>query len=77
MDPKVQAHELTQSVGEEISRMITEQKKLEARFEELVSLQHVLRHQPNKTKLLENQVRRRRGAREAFQRLVPAAAIRV
>ncbi|KAG2449103.1 hypothetical protein HYH02_005851 [Chlamydomonas schloesseri] len=55
VDPKVQAHELTQSVGEEISRMITEQKKLESRFEELVALQHVLRHQPNKTKLMENQ----------------------
>lgn len=36
--------------------MITEQKKLESRFEELVALQHVLRHQPNKTKLMENQV---------------------
>lgn len=59
VDPKVQAHELTQSVGEEISRMIAEQKKLEARFEELVALQHVLRHQPNKTKLMENQVRAR------------------
>ncbi|GLC39465.1 Dynein regulatory complex protein 9 [Pleodorina starrii] len=55
VDPKVQAHELTQSVGEEISRMIAEQKKLEGRFEELVAMQHVLRHQPNKTKLMENQ----------------------
>ncbi|KAG2487554.1 hypothetical protein HYH03_013833 [Edaphochlamys debaryana] len=35
--------------------MIAEQKKLESRFEELVALQHVLRHQPNKTKLTENQ----------------------
>ena len=57
VDPKVQAQELTQSVGEEITRMISEQKKLEERFEELVGLQHVLRHQPNKTKLVENQVR--------------------
>lgn len=56
VDPKVQAQELTQSVGEEITRMISEQKKLEGRFEELVGLQHVLRHQPNKTKLVENQV---------------------
>nr|A8HQ54.1 RecName: Full=Dynein regulatory complex protein 9; AltName: Full=Flagellar associated protein 122 [Chlamydomonas reinhardtii] len=62
VDPKVQAHELTQSVGEEISRMITEQKKLESRFEELVALQHVLRHQPNKTKLMENQVASERQA---------------
>jgi hypothetical protein len=63
VDPKVQAHELTQSVGEEISRMIAEQKKLEGRFEELVAMQHVLRHQPNKTKLMENQVSWRGGPR--------------
>lgn len=56
-DPKVQAQELTASVGEEITRMIAEQKKLEQRFEELVAQQHVLRHQPNKNKLMENQVR--------------------
>mmetsp|Transcript_39712 Transcript_39712/g.88232 ORF Transcript_39712/g.88232 Transcript_39712/m.88232 type:complete len:409 (+) Transcript_39712:167-1393(+) len=55
VDPKVQAHELTQSVGEEITRMIGQQKQLETRFEELVTAQHTLRHLPNKSKLRENQ----------------------
>ncbi|MEW5310451.1 MAG: hypothetical protein WDW38_002249 [Sanguina aurantia] len=55
VDPKVQAQELTQSVGEEITRMIADQKALEAKFEELVSAQHVLRNLPNKSKLRENQ----------------------
>uniref|UniRef100_A0A6S8JR28 Dynein regulatory complex protein 9 n=1 Tax=Dunaliella tertiolecta TaxID=3047 RepID=A0A6S8JR28_DUNTE len=55
VDPKVQAQELTQSVGEEITRMIAQQKHLEQRFEELVSAQHHLRHLPNKSKLRENQ----------------------
>lgn len=54
---QVQAQELTQSVGEEITRMIAQQKHLEQRFEELVTAQHVLRHLPNKAKLRENQVR--------------------
>lgn len=61
VDPKVQAQELTTSVGEEITRMIEEQKHLEARFEELVSAQHVLRNLPNKSKLRENQVSRAAG----------------
>lgn len=56
VDPKVQAQELTQSVGEEITRMIGQQKELERRFEELVSAQHTLRQLPNKAKLRENQV---------------------
>ncbi len=56
VDPKVQAQELTQSVGEEITKMIAQQKELEKRFEELVSAQHVLRNLPNKSKLRENQV---------------------
>jgi hypothetical protein len=55
VDPTVQAQELTQSVGEEITRMIAEQKKLEIRFEELISTQHALRSLPNKSKLRENQ----------------------
>ncbi|GAX76182.1 hypothetical protein CEUSTIGMA_g3626.t1 [Chlamydomonas eustigma] len=55
VDPKVQAQELTQSVGEEITRMIANQKELERRFEELVSAQHVLRTLPNKSKLRDNQ----------------------
>jgi len=45
-------------VGEEITRMIAQQKNLEQRFEELVSAQHQLRHLPNKSKLRENQVGR-------------------
>lgn len=57
VDPKVQAQELTQSVGEEITRMIAQQKDLEKRFEELVSAQHILRTLPNKSKLRDNQVR--------------------
>ncbi len=57
VDPKVQAQELTQRVGEEITRMIGQQKDLEGRFEELVSAQHTLRNLPNKSKLRENQVR--------------------
>ncbi len=56
VDPKVQAQELTQSVGEEITKMLAQQKELEKRFEELVSAQHVLRNLPNKSKLRENQV---------------------
>lgn len=56
VDPKVQAAELTQSVGEEITRMIASQKDLEKRFEELMSAQHALRNLPNKSKLRENQV---------------------
>mmetsp|Transcript_14435 Transcript_14435/g.25193 ORF Transcript_14435/g.25193 Transcript_14435/m.25193 type:complete len:410 (+) Transcript_14435:94-1323(+) len=56
VDPKVQAQELTQSVGEEITRMIEQQKDLEHRFEELVTAQHSLRQLPNKAKLRENQV---------------------
>lgn len=55
VDPKTQAEELTQSVGEEIARMISQQKVLEQRFEELVSAQHILRTLPNKSKLKENQ----------------------
>jgi hypothetical protein len=56
VDPKVQAQELTQSVGEEITRMIANQKELERRFEELMSAQHILRTLPNKSKLRDNQV---------------------
>ncbi|GFH32748.1 uncharacterized protein HaLaN_32019, partial [Haematococcus lacustris] len=55
VDPKVQAQELTQSVGEEITRMIGQQKELESQFEELISAQHTLRQLPNKTKLRQNQ----------------------
>lgn len=56
VDPKLQAAELTQRVGEEITRMIQAQKDLEQRFEQLVAAQHTLRNLPNKSKLRENQV---------------------
>eukprot|EP00873_Tetraselmis_striata_P002480 jgi/Tetstr1/422744/TSEL_013541.t1 len=55
VDPAVQAQALTQSVGEEVTRMIVEQKELEQRFEQLISAQHVLRTMPNKSKLRQNQ----------------------
>mmetsp|Transcript_15738 Transcript_15738/g.44039 ORF Transcript_15738/g.44039 Transcript_15738/m.44039 type:complete len:414 (-) Transcript_15738:136-1377(-) len=55
VDPAVQAQALTQSVGEEITRMIEEQKELEQRFEQLISAQHILRTMPNKSKLRNNQ----------------------
>lgn len=55
VDPHVQAQELTQSVGEEISRMIQHQKELEARFHELVAAQPALQALPNKANLRKNQ----------------------
>jgi len=57
VDPAAQGQALTQSVGDEIGRMIVEQQQLEKRFEELVSAQHELRNQPNKLKLQANEVR--------------------
>ncbi len=56
VDPRVQAQELTQNVGEDITRMISEQKALELRFEQLIAAQPALRNLPNKVKLRENQV---------------------
>jgi hypothetical protein len=55
VDPHVQAQELTQSVGEEISRMIQHQKELEAHFHELIAAQPALRALPNKANLRKNQ----------------------
>jgi hypothetical protein len=55
VDPHVQAQELTQRVGEEISRMIQHQKELEARFHELIAAQPALRALPNKANLRKNQ----------------------
>lgn len=55
VDPHVQAQELTQSVGEEISRMIKQQKQLEHRFQELIAAQPALRAMPNKANLRKNQ----------------------
>jgi DNA repair exonuclease SbcCD ATPase subunit len=56
VDPRTQALELTQSVGENIGRMIDEQKALERRFQELIAQQPALRQLANKSKLQENQV---------------------
>eukprot|EP00879_Flechtneria_rotunda_P027170 GHRR01029047.1.p1 GENE.GHRR01029047.1~~GHRR01029047.1.p1 ORF type:complete len:405 (+),score=155.27 GHRR01029047.1:171-1385(+) len=55
VDPRMQAQELTQSVGEEISKMITQQKELEQRFHELITAQSALRAMPNKANLNKNQ----------------------
>lgn len=55
IDPQVQAQELTQSVGEEISKMINQQKQLEQRFHELIAAQPALRAMPNKANLRKNQ----------------------
>lgn len=52
---QLQAAALAQSVGEEITQMIAEQKKLEDRFVALVADQSQLRNLPNKNKLHENQ----------------------
>jgi NAD-specific glutamate dehydrogenase len=55
VEPHTQAQALTQSVGEEISKMITQQKQLEQRFHELIAEQQVLRQLPNKANLQRNQ----------------------
>ena len=52
VDPQEQAMVLTQSVGEEISTMIAEQRELEKKFEALINQQHLLRNAPNKNKKL-------------------------
>lgn len=55
VDADEQAAELSRSVGDEISRVIHEQRQLEARFEVLISQRGVLKAMPNKTKYKENQ----------------------
>jgi len=55
VDPTMQAQQLTRSVGEEISRMITQQKQLEQRFQELIAAQPALRAMANKANLHNNQ----------------------
>lgn len=55
VDPSTQAQELTKSVGEDISRMITQQKQLEQRFQELMTAQPALRTMANKASLQANQ----------------------
>lgn len=55
VDPSWQAQQLTKSVGEEISRMIAQQKRLEHRFQELIAAQPALRAMVNKASLHKNQ----------------------
>jgi hypothetical protein len=55
VDADEQAAELSRSVGDEISRVILEQRQLEQRFEALISQRGVLKAMPNKTKYKENQ----------------------
>lgn len=55
VDADEQAAELSRSVGDEISRVILEQKQLEQRFEALISQRGLLKAMPNKTKYKENQ----------------------
>ena len=52
---QLQAAALAQSVGEEITQMLAEQKKLEDQYVALVAEQPQLRNLPNKNKLYENQ----------------------
>jgi len=55
VDADEQAAELSRSVGDEISRVIHEQRQLEQRFEVLISQRGILKAMPNKTKYKENQ----------------------
>jgi len=55
VDVDEQAAELSRSVGDEISRVIREQRQLEQRFEVLISQRGILKAMPNKTKYKENQ----------------------
>ncbi|KAK3288269.1 hypothetical protein CYMTET_4249 [Cymbomonas tetramitiformis] len=55
VDAAEQAAELSRSVGDEISRVIQDQRQLEQRFEVLIQARGTLRQMPNKTKFKENQ----------------------
>lgn len=55
VDPDSQAHELAASAGEDVSRMLTEQRSLEARFAALAHAQPPLRAAANKAPLRENE----------------------
>ncbi|GBF93608.1 flagellar associated protein [Raphidocelis subcapitata] len=55
VDAAAQAQALSRSVGDEIGRVMAEQRELEGRFEELVAAQHELRAQPNKARLQANE----------------------
>ena len=56
--PDVLAHrdELSQFVGDEISRIIDEQRRLEQRYEELIAQRGVLKGLANKSKYKQNQI---------------------
>mmetsp|Transcript_9341 Transcript_9341/g.32460 ORF Transcript_9341/g.32460 Transcript_9341/m.32460 type:complete len:394 (-) Transcript_9341:237-1418(-) len=55
VDASAQAVELSHNIGEEISRVISSQRALEERFEQLITERSVLRNMPNKQKFQENQ----------------------
>jgi len=55
VDPHTQALKMSQSAGEEISRVIAEQRDLEAQFEQLIQARCFLRTMPNKSKYKDNQ----------------------
>ena len=63
--PDVLAHrdELSQIVGDEITRIIQEQRALESQYEDLVSQRNALKVQSNKAKVEENQTAIREVAR--------------
>lgn len=55
IDPHTQALKMSQSAGEEISRVIAEQRDLESQFEHLIQARSFLRTMPNKSKFKDNQ----------------------
>ncbi len=57
VDAAQQAQELSDGVGEEVLRIIEQQKALEVQYGELMAAQPVLRTLPNKARLQENEVR--------------------
>lgn len=63
--PDVMAHrdELSQIVGDEITRIISEQRALETQYENLVAQRNALKAQSNKVKVEENQLAIREVAR--------------
>lgn len=56
VDAAQQAQELSDGVGEEVLRIIEQQKALEVQYGELMAAQPVLRTLPNKARLQENEV---------------------
>lgn len=54
-DPATQAEQLTRTVGDDISRMLTQQKALEGRFHALIGAQPALCTMANKASLRQNQ----------------------